>query len=505
MLIEIVLIAAGAEIVLVSIAGVVGLVGLGSFVIGLILHPTPDRRFRSGWRDQTKTGYIWNSNGPLARKMMWAGLRIVVLALVIALPAVAFMEELETGLSELAKPLPTAQTTNPEQSSSLVPTSTSPQATSPESTIAQSNSLNPTPTPAPTLTPLPTNVFMAANSMSHARTAHAAVTLQDGRVLVAGGVNGFGSMEESLNSAEIFDPQTEEWAAAANLNISRDDFTMTLLKDGRVLAAGGQGTNSLASGTSAEVYNPIANAWEFVGDMTMVRSHHNAILLVSGQVLIIGGNAHEITGYFDEAVSRHKSAEIFDPVTNSFSAVADLNHERNYSLATLLQDGTVLVVGGIAEEAYASAEIFDPSSGSSSLTGLMTSGRRGSDMVLLNDGTVFIRGGHGEKSSRSWASTELFDPQNGTFKEIAYSTGRSSHVSILLGNGSVLTTGGTSGSKNLDSSEIYIPSADSTGPSSVMTEPRQEHVMALIDDGRVLIIGGIGGTGVLSSVEIYYP
>jgi dipeptidyl aminopeptidase/acylaminoacyl peptidase len=92
--------------------------------------------------------------------MMWDGLRIVFIALVIGVPALGYMVETETGIYELTMPVPAAQNTKQEQSSSLAPTSTSPQATS--------TSMVPTQTmPPPTPFPSPVNGLIGFISFSN--------------------------------------------------------------------------------------------------------------------------------------------------------------------------------------------------------------------------------------------------------------------------------------------------------------------------------------------------
>ena len=61
---------------------------------------------------------------------------------------------------------------------------------------------------------------------------------------------------------------------------------MTLLPSGKVLVTGGFNENSLAS---AEVYDPVTGTWSPTASMTTVRQGHTATLLPSGKVLVTGG------------------------------------------------------------------------------------------------------------------------------------------------------------------------------------------------------------------------
>lgn len=82
--------------------------------------------------------------------------------------------------------------------------------------------------------------------MSLARSGHTATLLKDGRVLVAGGGD----------RAEIFDPKTVTFAqAAGSLDQPRHFSTATLLADGRVLIVGGYPGGSEAT-NRAWIYQP---------------------------------------------------------------------------------------------------------------------------------------------------------------------------------------------------------------------------------------------------------
>ena len=76
--------------------------------------------------------------------------------------------------------------------------------------------------------------------------------------------------------------------AGAAMEVERAAHTATLLEDGRVLVTGGirAGEAALAS---AEVYDPSARDFSAAGAMTSVRSGHTATLLRSGLVLLAGG------------------------------------------------------------------------------------------------------------------------------------------------------------------------------------------------------------------------
>lgn len=144
------------------------------------------------------------------------------------------------------------------------------------------------------------------DSMSIERQNHTVILLRDGKVLIAGGGTGDAGSKKNLDSAEIYDPQTEKWAATGPMAHARRQFTATLLGDGRVLVAGGASLPFWIALNSAEIYDPKSGTWSSASSMATSRWNHRAVLLPSGQVLVVGGCGP--TG------NQHlKSVEIFSP------------------------------------------------------------------------------------------------------------------------------------------------------------------------------------------------
>jgi len=175
--------------------------------------------------------------------------------------------------------------------------------------------------------------FRATGSMGQMRQVHTATELPDGKVLVAGGFNSpFTSGPPHLNSAELYNPVTEEWQATGALGNRRMYQTATLLSDGTVLAAGGNAggnapgfPNKPGPGLlSGELYNPTSSTWTGTDFMNTGRAVHTATLLAGspsqcgascGKVLAVGGD-REVIGNFSPAlryISPLSSAELYTP------------------------------------------------------------------------------------------------------------------------------------------------------------------------------------------------
>src|SRR5215510_5436965 len=118
-----------------------------------------------------------------------------------------------------------------------------------------------------------TGTFTPTGSMTTRRYLHCAALLADGRVLIAGGemivgtgVNiGLGLSFKTLAGAELYDPSTGTFTPTGEMVTPRSRCTLTLLPDGKVLAAGGSdGQRALAS---AELYDPSTGTFTATGSM----------------------------------------------------------------------------------------------------------------------------------------------------------------------------------------------------------------------------------------------
>jgi hypothetical protein len=187
-------------------------------------------------------------------------------------------------------------------------------------------------------------------------------------------------------------------------------FTLTLLLNGKVLAAGGFGTNGAVA--SAELYDPATGAWTPTGSLQTPRGSHTATLLASGKVLVAGGS-----DFFGSASSTppidptRSSAEIYDPATGIWTPTGSMSQPRQVHTATLLPNGKVLVASGVSYFGGifpTTAELYDPVAGKWSPTFPLVSGRRDHIAALLPNSKVLVAGGF--NSSDTGPSAELFDP-----------------------------------------------------------------------------------------------
>jgi hypothetical protein len=175
------------------------------------------------------------------------------------------------------------------------------------------------------------------------RSGHTATLLTTGKVVVVGGQ--LGSDATGLSDTELFDPETGTWSSTGNTIGGRLGHTATLLADGKVLAAAGEGVGDVST-NSAELYDPSTGKWSATGNLVTARNSHTATLLPDGRVLVAGGY---LTLSNDRFIHLLNSVELYDPTTGTWSETGKLNTHRYRHTATLLENGKVLVAGGVSD------------------------------------------------------------------------------------------------------------------------------------------------------------
>ena len=316
------------------------------------------------------------------------------------------------------------------------------------------------------------------------RAAHSATVLRDGRVLIAGGMEQAEGEEINTASAELFDPSTKTFAPAAAMNQRRAGHTATLLPSGDVLIAGGFDEGVALQ--SVEIFRSSTATFERVGDMLEQRDRHSSTLLNDGTVLIVGGNKN---------VGNNSilTAELFDPAKGIFVSAGSMWSPRSAHTATLLHNGTVLIAGGSAkrfDEVLNTAEIYDPDEKTFKRIADMNSTRHKHAATLLPDGNVLLTGGSDDARAMGGRenTAEIYDPSLKTFRltgAMVKSRFKLTTAVVGLGNGHVVVAG--------DGAyvEVYNSQTKSYGTASgKLSDALMYATAVMLKDGSVLIAGG---------------
>ncbi len=342
-------------------------------------------------------------------------------------------------------------------------------------------------------------VWNPTGSMSIGRFSFTATILQNGKVLVAGGDT---PGEIVTNTANLYDPTTGVFTSTGNMAKPRVGFSATRLSNGKVLAAGGA-TDTEGATNTAEIYDPATGTWSTTGSMKQGRQQHSAVLLRDGTVLVSGGNIDR-TPCTDVCVNTIAESEIYNPSNGQWKAVGDMTIPRSFFTTTLLSNGKALAVGGRIHtgpdyfdyKAIAWVDLYDPATRKWSATGTMSISREDHSAVLLNNGKVLVTGGTTvDFNGVTVASAELYDPATGTWATTGNMLqGRERFTATLLQNDKVLVAGGDYydgvNAGFLTECELYDPILGTWSATASMTTPRFGAQAVLLRNGKVLEAGG---------------
>ena len=346
----------------------------------------------------------------------------------------------------------------------------------------------------------------AANGTLHlGRRSHTATLLDNGRVLIAGGI-AIGTTVTP--TAERYSPASETFTQIGSMHHPREGHVAVKMADGRVLVAGGWyevSSGTLNADATAEVFDPNSETFTEVGSMTLNRGDAAGLLLPDGRVLVTGGTRPVGAGFED-----FSSAEVFDPTTNLWSPwPVEMNRTHTTHSATNLGDGRFLIAGGF-ELPF---ELFTVSTGLFAELGVPVgeTARVGACTASFADGDVVVCGGD------SLGSVSYFDRA----ASVVVATGsrltgaRSYATASPIAPDRVLVAGGidfTAGSAVLATCDLVVQG----GVAGSRTYPTQvkfpvglaNHTATVLLDGKVLFVGGlqpVGGQAEQTAAYLFTP
>ncbi|MEM7195715.1 MAG: kelch repeat-containing protein [Pseudomonadota bacterium] len=240
-----------------------------------------------------------------------------------------------------------------------------------------------------------------------------------------------------------------------------------------------------APGNRAEIYRFVpseavdSDPPELIGMLRQARRSHRAHVLFDGRMLVIGG--------INDQATAKMTAEVFNPQTGLSEFTGSLNTEREFNFdSVLMNDGRVMVAGGLTATQNQPPEIYNPLSNQWRPTAPFNEPRSAVRLAMLSDGRVMAAGG-----SQGLATNivEIYDPATGVWEQVSsMSQPRINFTLTTLPNGLVLAAGGASSAAAI-TTEIYDPATDEW-TSRPRLSGHQSHAAVHLDEHRLAIFGG---------------
>jgi endoglucanase len=306
-------------------------------------------------------------------------------------------------------------------------------------------------------------------SMTTPRYGAVAAALSDGRVLVAGGIDGSGN---ATASAEIYDPSTNIWTPTAAMGSARAFAAAAPLSDDQVLVAGGDVDGSPSA--SAEIYDGTSGTWSPAAPMEYARAQGTATMMPDGTVWVTGG-------------AEDTPTETYDPASNLWAPSSWLP-----SLAgavALPIDDEVLMAGGYElgdSSLWPYWGLQSPTDDDLSGSGMSAPPYLASAATMDGGAALMAGGSESESDPAGTTSAEMYEPDlpfsSGTWSTVAsMSTARYGAVAASLPNDQVLVAGGEGDSGPLATAEEFSP------PSATIGSPPQIDDEAAFNGGPIRV------------------
>lgn len=374
-----------------------------------------------------------------------------------------------------------------------------------------------------------------------ARQGHSVTALDDGTVLVVGGdePDGLGNLT-AIDTIELYDPNTQSFTLLpGTLTTERSTHTATKLNDGRVLICGGYDVTETVQ-ASCEIWDPNTQTSSAAASMGDARTQHTATLLADGRVLAVGGAAMfdltDLTTVLASLNNSHKSAEVYDPVANTWTSVPDLPIGGLLPIgivghnASLLSTGDVLVTAGIRVNNLLLSPIpsfrdecflFSPGSSSWSSAPDMPIPVRGyHGQAALPDGKAIVVGGaNGDFLAlptplfTPLSECARYDPVTNAWTAVASLNNARAYPNLVILADEAVVIGGledvdvsTGSGTPVQEIEVATPALLSWTDAASLALPREVARAAAVQGGERIVIVGTGDNGIPAvdtTAEVY--
>jgi hypothetical protein len=300
------------------------------------------------------------------------------------------------------------------------------------------------------------------------------------------------------NVERVWDPITQAITIPPHVGYDLFCAGHTLLHDGRVLIAGGHIADFVGLAKTT-IYNPATNSWTAVPDMNAGRWYPTLTTLPNGDVLVVSGQ-------IDTSIGVNPLPQVYQTATNTWRNLTGAQLSQPlYPMMFLAPNGKVIDVGPTNTTRW----LDTAGTGAWSFVATRKFGWRDyGSAAMYADGKILVVGGGSDPPT---ATAEVINLNVGkpAWRSVAPMQIARRHLNTtLLPDGTVLATGGTSGPGHNNATtpvfaaELWNPATETWTTLASASVPRLYHSSAmLLPDGRVVTNGGDGYT----DVEVFSP
>ncbi|ACZ43662.1 Kelch repeat-containing protein [Thermobaculum terrenum ATCC BAA-798] len=234
-------------------------------------------------------------------------------------------------------------------------------------------------------------------------------TVINGKLYVVGGKTSSGGHQTKLY---IYDPITDSWTTGQDMPGPGVENPGVAAYNGKMYVFGGSTDPFSGAVNFSYMYNPNTNTWSTIASMPTARGGAGA-QQINGKIYVVGG--------MDSNGASLATLEIYDPATNTWSTGAPMSTRRdNPGTATL--GGKLYVFGGRTRNAdgstpaniLASAEVYDPATNTWAAIAPMPTARRTMVTGILK-GRIQVMGGEITSTGGAFPQNEEYDPATNTW------------------------------------------------------------------------------------------
>jgi large repetitive protein len=340
----------------------------------------------------------------------------------------------------------------------------------------------------------PTSFFAPTADTPAARYHPAGAALADGTVVIVGGHD---AEENALASVEMFVPGAATFSPFSNHAVARKRAESALLPDVGLLIVGGLDNDDVNPTAPAEVFLEAQRQFVTIAHPDLAGlTAHQVVTLPDGRALVTGGVRGGMT------VSTALYVAVMDNGTYQVRSVPTLAEPRSGHAATVAV-GTPIVFGGydanhVPLDSIEAIDLYSNVDPSSQVIARMRTPRAEATATVLADGSILLVGGIGPDGT-PLADAELFNPITRSTKQIPLQYSRHGHSATLLPDGRVLIAGGNrDGALNLEV-ELFVPGFNYFVSERRLGTARANHLAVPLCDETVLLMGGGPGAELYTS------